>query len=140
MKFLRKRGLHMFRKRSDQIQNTHNDYMNIVVNIGCLILLRFFRLVVLLGACLFRAFCHIYMIVLKVWLTVSQKLIGFRCWAVVSASVSAFAVRMISRLESCRIFAHMTHHLSLIDKVGLAVVLMLHILIFPILIFSYFLK
>ena len=130
----------MSQKRLVPIQNMHSDYTNTVVNIGCLILLPFFLLVAVVVGFLFHVFYHIYMIVQRGLLIASLKSIGYRCWVVVSASVSAFAVRMINRLESCRTFAHMTHHLSLTDKVGLAVVLTLHILIFLILIFSYFLR
>ncbi len=140
MKLLHKKGLHMSQKRLVAIQNTHSDYTNTAVGIGCLILLPFFLLVAVVVGSLFRVFFHIYTIAQRGLSIVSLKSIGYRCWAVVSASVSAFAVRMINRLESCPTFARMTHHLSLTDKVGLAVVPTLLILIYLILIFFYFLK
>ena len=140
MKLLHKKGLLMSQKRLVPIQNMHNDYMNTAVGIGCLILLPFFLLVAVVVGFLYHVFFRIYTIAQKALSIASLKSIGFRCWAVVSALVSAFAVRMINRLESCPTFAHMTHHLSLIDKVGLAVVPTLLILIFLIQTFFYFLK
>ena len=140
MKYHHKRGLHMLVRLLDRIKIMLSVCTIILAGIGLVILLPFLVLVALGVAFLSAAFFRSYMIVQKGLSIASLKSIGFRCWAVVSASVSAFAHRMISRLESCLTFAHMTHHLSLIDKVGLVAVVTLHTLIFLILIFFYFLK
>ena len=73
MKLLHKKGLHMSQKRLVAIQNTHSDYTNTAVGIGCLILLPFFLLVAVVVGSLFHVFFRIYMTAQRGLLTVLQK-------------------------------------------------------------------